>query len=119
MIHPETYIVKEDAIRPAGSQDRCLYCNRALGAEHKPDCVMRNKTVVIKAIIEYVVEVPEHWDKEQIEFHRNLGSWCSSNFVDEINELEEKIGCLCSHTNFKYVREATEEDEEKCAYKSN
>lgn len=117
MIHPETFIVKEDAIRPAGLQDRCFYCNQLLGTEHKSDCVIRERTIVIRATIEYVVDIPEDWDRDQVEFHRNEGSWCSSNFINEMKTLEERIGCLCSLTDFEYIREATEEDEERCGYK--
>jgi hypothetical protein len=117
MIHPETHIVKQEDIRLAGPQDKCLYCGSKIGELHKIDCVMRNKTVVIRATIDYVIEVPEFWDKDNIEFHRNGSSWCASNFVSELEELDKNVGCLCSFVDFEYVREATEDDEENCGYK--
>jgi hypothetical protein len=117
MIHSETHIVKQENIRSAGPQDKCLYCGSKIGELHKSDCVMRDKTIVIRAIVEYVVEVPEFWDKDNIEFHRNSSSWCVSNFVNELEELDKNVGCLCSFVNFEYVHEATKNDEEKYCYK--
>jgi hypothetical protein len=113
MIHSETHIVTEDSVRKAGKQDECFYCNNKLGDLHKLDCVCRDKTVVVRATIEYVVKVPEFWDDYNIECHRNESSWCSDNIIGELEELEEKHGCLCNFVNFEYVREATKEDEEK------
>lgn len=58
-------------------------------------------------IVEYEVEVPAHWDQNTIEFHRNDGTWCASNAVEELAELvaqlEEKGegGCICNQTRFE------------------
>ena len=47
-----------------------------------------------------------------IEFRRNEGSWCSSNALRELEAMTKRGECLCRHTKFEYVREATKEDEE-------
>ena len=110
MKHPETHRVTEDhGPRPAGQPDQCFYCGQALGQEHKPDCVMRKRTVVLQFTVEMTVEVPEFWTPEQIEFHRNESSYCSGNVVGELSAA----GCLCSTSHFEFLREANEEDDKK------
>ncbi len=115
----ESYPVTEEQINARPSRGRiCFYCSQPVGAEHKPDCAMRKRTVVIKMTLEYVVDVPEHWTKENIEFHRNDGTWCSDNALGELEELSKYLetsdkGCLCSAAEFEYLREATTEDEER------
>jgi predicted nucleic acid-binding Zn-ribbon protein len=91
---------------------KCPYCGVKLGKEHSEGCVCRKRTVVIKATFEYAVEVPEFWDKSEIEFSRNDGSWCVDNALDELKRVAEHQGCLCHLAKFEYVREATEADEE-------
>ncbi len=118
----DIWSVGSHGIRPAGKPDRCFYCGEALGEEHKDTCVIRSRTVVIRATIEYAISVPENWDTQLIEFQRNDGSWCADNFISELEELRDrktedlgggmKIGCVCEMTSFEYVREATPEDEE-------
>ena len=104
--------VKEFGIRPAGSPDHCFYCGEPRGGTHKADCVIRERTVVVKLTIEYTITVPEHWTPEDIEFHRNESSWCTSNALPELEKLDEN-GCLCHGSSFEYVREATLEDEKQ------
>ena len=103
--------VKDYGIRPAGSPNHCFYCSAVKGDEHKVDCVIRSRTIVMKMEVEMVLKVPEDWDKKQCEFHRNEGSWCSSNIIDELKRMDNELGCLCENTKFKFLREATEEDE--------
>lgn len=110
MIHSETHMVTaKHGPRPAGEPDRCFYCGMMIGFEHRSDCVMRDRTVVLKFSIELVVRVPENWNKDDIEFHRNESSWCASNII---RELGDGNACLCS-SKIEYVREATERDEEQ------
>lgn len=85
----------------------CTYCQQPIGSQHKVDCVAWRKRVMVRATIEYPVTVPNCWDKEDIEFNRNEGSWCAGNLTDE---LEKGPECLCWHTKFKYLREATTDD---------
>lgn len=110
----DNWEVKEFGIRPAGSPDHCFYCGVERGGVHKPECVIRKRTVVVQMTIEYVVAVPEFWTPEQLEFHRNEGTWCALNGLAEIDNLHERTGdCFCGRTTYKYLREATAEDESK------
>lgn len=80
---------------------RCFYCSEPVGGWHKADCVRFTKKVMVRAIIEYEIEVPDFWQKENIEFHRNEGSWCTDNMLDELEALSESEGCLCHCVRFE------------------
>ena len=99
------FIVTKNSMRPASKLEQCFYCRQPIGAEHKSDCVLVKKTVRIRVIIEYDVFVPHSWSKEDIEFHRNESSWCASNIIDELKELESSGNCLCSHTHCECVND--------------
>jgi hypothetical protein len=100
--------------RPNG----CRQCGASLGAEHVVDCARRKRTVVVRMQIEYVIEVPEHWTEDHIEFHRNESTWCAGNAQSELDALfeytEKQEDCVCLLTKCEFVREATEDDEDKC-----
>lgn len=99
-------LANDDGIRPAGNPDECFYCQQKVGTPHKETCVCVNKKVKIRAIVEYEVEVPFCWDKEDIEFHRNEGSWCASNLIDELSNIDhegEDDICLCGIAKFEFV----------------
>lgn len=116
-MHRDDWPVGEYAMRD-DSPDQCVYCNVHRGYQHDPGCVIRKRTVVVKAEITYVIDVPEDWEPDHIEFSRNEGSWCTDNMLYEIEELLEKTeGCLCDFTVFRYVREATDQDEQRHAMK--
>lgn len=119
----EKWTVIEGDNRPAGPSDRCFYCEQPHGAQHSAGCVIRERTVVVRAIIEYVVSVPEDWDTSIIEFHREDSSWCASNGLGELTKLHERLeksdACGCSLISYRYVREATEEDEAANAWPAN
>ena len=108
----KNWTVGEYSVRPAGKTDECYYCGAKVGEQHKPNCVIREKTIVTRLTIDFVDDVPENWDKEVIDFHYNNSSWCASNIL---NRLEERnnFRCLCDVASFEYLRDATEEDEEK------
>lgn len=125
MIHPETHVVTpRNGPRPAGPSDQCFYCQQALGGEHKADCVLRRKTVVVRAIMEYTIDVPESWDKDNIEFHRNDSSWCKGNGLAEIAAMKRRMDadesgdadCGCSILRYEFVRDANETDEAATAW---
>lgn len=105
------WIVTEKSVRPAGRPDECFYCNQKIGSEHKKDCVIRSKTVVVDFTIRTVMAVPEFWDEEFINFRLNERSWCVDNILP-ILEKKSEHSCLCMHTESKFIREATEDDEE-------
>ena len=68
----KNWIVKEEDERPAGKgTGKCFYCASKIGEEHEWECVIRTRKVLVRAVVEYEVEVPESWNKENIEFHRN------------------------------------------------
>ncbi|WP_340032596.1 hypothetical protein NSQ20_12085 [Paenibacillus sp. FSL K6-1122] len=105
------WIVTEYAARPAGKPNRCFYCHSLIGESHASECVIRNRTVVMDFTIRMVMDVPESWKDEDVEFRYNKGSWCADNLIEMI--VREEDGCLCPHVQAKFVREATPDDEEK------
>lgn len=106
--------------RPAGPPDRCFYCNQPHGGQHAQGCVIRSRTVVVSTTIEWVIDVPEDWDAEMIEFSRNDGSRCSDNDVSDLREMIDRMKaegkCSCALIRTKFLREATAEDEQDCAW---
>lgn len=120
MVHEETFIVsKENGVRPAGDQDKCFYCKQLIGDQHKEDCVLRKRTVVVRTVIDHVVSYPVSFDADTINFCRNKSSSCQNNILSELEELEERLGdgCLCGRVSSLYLREATTDDEERDLYK--
>ena len=101
---------KDTGERPAGKKGECFYCKCKIGSPHTHDCAIPKRTVVMKATISYVTEVPLGWNQEQIEFHRNESSWCSFNFIEELPD------CFCGNSKFEFIREATEEDHNNLGY---
>lgn len=98
--------VTPKAKRPATKENKCTYCNQPIGNFHKEDCVCISKKIKLKVTIEYETDCPADWDKNQIEFHRNEGSWCADNCLSEIEEYIESKGiCLCSNADFEYIED--------------
>src|SRR5688572_17000869 len=93
----------DDGIRPARKSDECFYCQQKVGTSHHQDCVAIHKKVLVRAIVEYEIEVPYSWDKEQIEFQRNEGSWCASNMLQELENLDTDEHCLCPNVTYEFV----------------
>lgn len=98
------FIVTKKAQRPANMNGKCFYCHQPIGSYHKSDCVLIVKKVKVKLVINYEVTVPAHWDKSNVEFHRNLGTWCSSNLIEELKKIDKK-GCLCPLAEFEYLED--------------
>lgn len=104
------FIVTEKATRPAvNDKTRCFYCQAPIGTPHRKDCVLISKKVKISATIEYEIEVPAHWDKDQIEFYRNEGSWCASNMIGELKRLDRNLGCVCGRVKTELVEDDVSE----------
>lgn len=80
----------------------CTWCRQPVGLPHADDCVTVKRRVVVRAIVEYEISVPEHWGPEEIEFHRNDGSWCANNMLYELEKVDD---CLCPLTRYEFVRE--------------
>jgi hypothetical protein len=109
----KNWIVEDYSIRPAGEPDECFYCNTKKGSEHKKDCVIRRKTIILKAEVTMIVERPETWTGEEVENVYNEGSWCADSLIDMLKEqIKRTERCLCQDTKIKFVREATKADEE-------
>jgi hypothetical protein len=107
----DSWKVTRDVIRPLGKVGRCHYCDAELGTEHKFDCVVRQRTVIIDVTIRMLRVVPESWDSNQIEFQMNEGSWCFDNIFDKLETLSRHAGCICDFASGQFIREATIEDE--------
>lgn len=104
--------VQDHGIRPAGKPTECFYCHAQREAQHNEGCVIRERTVVVDVTIRMVITKPEGWTPEMIEEHWNDSSWCQDNIISYLEAQSESMGCLCGTVTTKFVREATEEDEE-------
>lgn len=104
----DRFVVTEKAMRPASPLRQCFYCNQAVGAVHKNDCVLINRKVRVRMTVEYDIEVPAFWDADRIEFHRNEGSWCADNALPELEAFFTggDHPCMCDATRFEYLGEA-------------
>ena len=101
--------VTEAAMRPASDQRRCFYCHQPIGSDHGPDCVLVRKKVKVRMTVEYEIDVPANWDKGMVEFHRNEGTWCADNAVEELQAIIDKgEGCLCGCTEYEYIEDTSE-----------
>ena len=115
MLHPETHeVTVTNGPRPAGPADECFYCEAKVGETHLAECVCRKRTVVVKAMLTYAIEVPEEWSEEDILSHRNDGSWCGNNCLAEIRRaLDHDGSCMCDSVEYEFVMEATRDDENR------
>lgn len=96
-----------------GSAGKCMYCKSPLGEPHTENCVVPQRSVVVKITVHYVVSVPRCFTSEEIESHRNDGSFCLGNDIEQIFEETEAVEgqCnICQRAAMKFVREATAED---------
>ena len=124
------WTVGDEGIRPVSRDENvCTYCREPRGNTHKPDCVIRQRTVVVRLTVEYVKTVPESFDEEMVNFIANEGSRCIDNSIHELSKRSETweewmttdprpdqgytgMRCFCGCATEVYVREATEHDEE-------
>lgn len=95
------------SMRPASDRLECFYCHQAIGSFHLDSCVLLKKRVRLKVTIEYETEVPADWDSQQIEFHRNDGSWCADNMIDELESYVGEDGCICPITKFEHLADVS------------
>lgn len=114
----ETNHVKRSDERPARQDGTCFYCREPMGGQHKPECVIVAKSVVLQMTIDVIVDVPRHWDASTIEFKYEGSSWCADNLLRELGEWadrddrdgESELVCSCSVARFTLLRDATEDD---------
>lgn len=94
----------DDGIRPAGPSDICFYCRQKVGESHARDCVVVQRKVKLRYVVEIEVMMPHAWDGDDIEFNRNEGTWCANNCVDNIeahiSALRARGRCLCHDDAF-------------------
>jgi len=96
--------VTTEAMRPVNPDAVCFYCEAPVGTFHdNHTCALVNKTIKIRMIVEYDVNVPFNWTEDQILFYRHHSAWCSDNAIDELNQLITDGDCLCPITRFEYV----------------
>jgi hypothetical protein len=100
--------------RPSRMDGTCFHCGIKIGGEHKHDCVIRERTIVVEFRIKMVRKVPEDWNKKMIEFNMNESSSCKNNILREINNMAERCGCLCSYAKGIFLGEAGPGDEDYC-----
>jgi len=104
---PTTKVVQDDV--RCHPEQACLYCHVPVGGSHKWECVTQTRKVRVNYKFEVEIEVPVSWGKREIEFHRNEGSWCSSNAIDEINRIVDRDGCPCHICEAEYLGEVEDE----------
>ncbi len=110
----ENWIVRERDVRPAGNPGECFYCKQPLGEPHTSECRMRDRTVVMRAIIEYVTVVDEDEEPGFIDQLYNHSDTCKDLVFDEIKRvMDHSDYCMCDRIHVHYVREATPEDEDR------
>lgn len=107
IIELSDFDVTENAMRPASDKRECFYCHQGIGAKHQAHCVLIRKTVKVRVVVEYEVDMPSSWDAQQIEFHRNEGSWCADNMIGELERFMGDDGCLCPITQFKHLEDVS------------
>lgn len=97
-------LVKIEDERPYGKgSGHCFYCPSLIGQPHADDCALYTKTVLVRMVVIYPIEVPNHWGREDIESHRNDGSWCGDNAINELTGLPEDY--VCQHSVFTLVED--------------
>jgi hypothetical protein len=114
--------------RPAGRPDRCFYCGEPVGRQHEPECACRLKLVVYEVehpigTFEWYCTVPESWDEDFIEFHKNECTWCADNVVESESfrrmpppfsvDTAGEGRCLCGTLTFRFLRDATPEEADR------
>lgn len=93
--------------RPAGVAGECFYCRQLVGSPHSETCVLWTRKVLVRFEITMPVDTPHSWTEEDINFHFQDSSWCASNVVEMLQELENSTdnGCLCPYVTAEYVGE--------------
>jgi queuine/archaeosine tRNA-ribosyltransferase len=69
--------------------------------------------------IRYVAVVPQSSSEDDINFHRNEGSFCLNNDINQIHEesnQENGICHICNRAETTYLREATEDDHKELSW---
>lgn len=106
----------------------CFYCRKLIGQPHGAECVCVTKRIEMRVIANlptgevltglWQYDEPHSWDVSMSEFHKNQGSWCSSNFLnatgvtwdpgaegamEKLEPLHTDKTCLCGQINGKDI----------------
>lgn len=81
------------------------------------------KLVTVELRVKLVVEVPDDWDQDMVEFHENESSYCLNNHLDQINGICEeshrrnkandlRLGerCICFASEVKFLQYGADKD---------
>ena len=90
----------------------CCYCGERLGAEHQPNCSIRQRTVVVELDreIELIAWFPEAWALDLVGEYYKGGVHLDLTALSPGLEGQRAASQCMLVTN---VREATDEDEER------
>jgi len=75
------YTVTKKAMREASAKEECFYCHQPVGECHKKDCILVKKKAVVRAKIEYEVNIPACYDYGNTLYFYNKLSHCISNII--------------------------------------
>lgn len=111
----ETLTVRAGDARPLGKPDECFYCQAPMGAEHRPECVIPSKLVVVRLTIDTLVSVPISHERDTIEAaYGGELSYCADNTLERLGAWaanKEKPDCACGAVVSAELRgDATDED---------
>lgn len=93
---------------------RCRFCPAVIGERHSAQCLIPQRPVRIRMIVEYTVLAPVVWGAEEINFHRNDSSWCADNAIRELMEAfgPDRGVCMCGSARFEFVQNDVSSNEE-------
>lgn len=100
------FIVTRKATKPEGGLN-CCWCKEKVGKPHKETCPCIRKKIKLRVTIEYKTDTDASFNREEIEFLRNEGTWCASNALDEIHKSLAGE-CLCGKAKFEYLGDTSE-----------
>ena len=64
----------------------------------------QEKTIKLRATIDYEVVVPIDWSDDAINSYFNDSHWCQSGALDDIKEFQKTIKtCLCGLVYIEYL----------------
>lgn len=116
-VHEFRVLEGDEGIRPAGPQDRCLYCQASIGELHTEDCVTIDRKSTYAVLVgdvrvgTFVRDDPAGWSNEECERHKNESSWCLDNVEGagySGDPLPEVSGCLCYVIRLVLVERSSE-----------
>lgn len=90
-----------------GPPDACVYCRSKIGQEHGSDCVRAVREAIYDVRIDgiavgtWVTTDPASWDNEMAFFHKNEGTWCSCNALEQgelhvTAEARARLEAMCA-----------------------